>query len=342
MKAMSIRSFPAELSRIVADYAPAEATYMIACFGRSENVVGLFRVNDFVESRHVFEFLVTFNRQAFLFINQAHGFSTKLTAQKNTKGPDAALLPFSGRIHFSTEFSDLLKGYRCVRALVHSLATGLNESFSAPDFLNERFGFGYLRPQVEFVPPFTVSNPLYDTTFFSSRELLHPNTRYSYTNRVLDAGEGDAVGDGTERIKALLGRFGRGVKNERVRIPTIVGLEVIYCVETAQETLGRPTVFGVDYKICLYGLYDWRLMEYAQQDNSATATAFGGLFIEAGVRATATMLENARKDGKNAVVELIEADNNRVVMNAKSSSGAAGSGGGIATAAAGTNAARFL
>lgn len=262
---------PNELNTIIANYAPAEAVRWMLHYPDSQQTRG------FETSQKVHEFLKTFNMHGYLLIFEAQLLRAPLRAHDR-------------RIHFSYTFQELMSGYRTIQALIHRFAPRLNDIFNAPNFRNDRLGFGYIRPQSEFVPPFTMRFVRLPTGFV-----------YSCCNILTKREVGQNSEEGIEGSTIVINTILDGLREKARRFypNPIVTIGVDIVSEGSESEISSFSING-------NGLSDWRLMDYAKLDNRATATEMARMLIEANVSATPTMLENARADRQTAVVELIE------------------------------------
>jgi hypothetical protein len=129
-----------EISVLIADYAPAEATKVLGA-GPNQNCGTFIYAPSFSASVYVQAFLNTFNRQNYLYI-----FSAGLLNAGEYEEPSR----YRGKeVHLGEHYSSMMEGYRAIQELFVLNADYLNGRFQAIDFPNTVFGYGYLRPEVE-------------------------------------------------------------------------------------------------------------------------------------------------------------------------------------------------
>lgn len=260
------------LSTIIADYAPQEAVRLLGANAQSDVV----NVQEMSKSTHVVAFLKVFNQQGFLLIHEGEMFDRfpYITGDgiEDPEGIRRLIVAYDFDRHFSESYEDAIEGYRVVRTWIRLAGPQINKLFNEDEgFTHKRFGFGYLRPNVQVIPPHIWVNNM--------------------ARQVIRKRQEDAVG------MLLPDRDPLPEDPQFHKTVTAMTKAVRYDKESHRD----PHLIGTG---C--GVSDSRLLPYTEENNKAMAPVMAQIFIEEGVRANATMLANARKDGMGAVVELIE------------------------------------
>lgn len=236
---------------LIASYAPGDAVRMLAS---GEVKWGSLSKEELATVDKVCDFLTNFNMAALMYAEP-----------KN----------FDSSRHFSVEFDDLLAGYMATQLHFRDcIARGVPFSPLRVQMGEDWLGYGYLRVQCMFVPPYEDERNVQ----FIKRELVPKafslETNSSY--RVLD--EPFEISN-AEEIKKLL--------NAALPSGNTEGIIV---------------------------LRDWRLLAaYVNRhllpnsnDHIVVNGALAQMLVDAGWLATTNELQLAKRDGQTAVVEVIE------------------------------------